>query len=147
MKLTYKDCIVGLFFIIIIEPLKGLIKKILYYIELGGKNGFEVDGLLFYEGRYSSVEKIVELAYRMKESGECFSFYFPAKEYNYKYNHRITISWIDKKNLILFEYNEASDQCGVYAKEIYLNSLENEINSLSQIIKEPTSFGYTYFDN
>jgi len=147
MNLKPKDYIYGLFILLIVEPINRIIKEIRYKIELGGENGFEVNGINSYWGRYANIKKIVELAHNMKDDEDWFSFYFPAEEYDFKYSHRIAIYWIEKRGFILFEYHEASDQCGVYEKEIALTELKNEINSLSKITKNPEDFGYIYIED
>jgi hypothetical protein len=97
MNLKPKDYIYGLFILLIVEPINRIIKEIRYKIELDGENGFEVNGINSYWGRYANIKKIVELAHNMKDDEDWFSFYFPAEEYDFKYSHRIAIYWIEKK--------------------------------------------------
>lgn len=61
-------------------PAKVVIKKIRYQIELGGKNGYEVNGIGNYWGRYASIKKIVELASLVNTEEDWFTFDFPAKK-------------------------------------------------------------------
>ncbi len=147
MKLKPRDYVQALFSIFIKEPVDRIVKEVRYQTELGGEGGFEVNGIGSYWGRYASIKKIVELAYSMKNDEDWFTFYFPAEEYDFKYSHDIAIYWIEKKGFILFEYTEASNQCGAYEREVALSELENEIKSLSKITKNPEDFGYIYVES
>ena len=75
---------------LIARPTRETVKEVRYKAELGGKNGYEINGIGNYWGRYGSIDKIVELAKTLENSDQDFEFYYPAKQYDRKYSHQIT---------------------------------------------------------
>ena len=144
MKPTVKDYFSLFINILVKRPAKELAKGVRYQIELGGNDGYEVNGIGNYWGRYASIEKIVELANTMKNNEDWFSFYFPAVKHNFKYSHEITIHWLETKGCVGFEFIESSSQCGSYFKSVPLLNLETEIRNLREIEKSPESHGFKY---
>ena len=126
------------------EPTRKMVKEVRYKAELGGKNGYEINGIEGYWGRYASLEKIEELARTLQTENNSFSFYFPAPQYEYKYSHRIFLYGTKKPGSVLIEFEEASDQCGTFNKTINFNKLKSELIEMKSICLDPESYGYIY---
>jgi len=144
MKLRKRDYIKTLFDIFVGQKAREASKKVRYAVELGGKNGYEINGVANYWGRYGSIDKIVELASSLEDDE--FEFYFPAKQYDFKYSHRIGIEGIKGTTDIEIEYLEASSQCGAFYKVLPITELKKELYRLNDITDEPEKYGYIYKD-
>ncbi len=144
MKLKSKDYISVFYEMLFKRPAENIFKKVRYFVELGGKGGYEVNGIGNYWGRYASIEKIVELAQTIKTDDDCFNFYFPASQYNGKYSHQIGIHRSDTECYVELEFHESSNQCGSYFKKIALENLESEIRNLREVERSPESQGFIY---
>ena len=145
MKLTPSLVIKTLWSALVKEPIA---RKIDYTIDAAnrktGKKSYKVNGVGKYWGKYASVEKIAELALTLKTEDDWFTFYLPAKEYDYKYSHRIGIYGTTEEKIFTIEFLEASSQCGAHVKKIAENELINELESLSDISDKLEENGYVW---
>lgn len=146
MKIRKRDYIKSLYNIFIGRRIRETSKQIRYTVELGAKNGFEINGIGDYWGRYGSIEKIVELAASLVDENDDFTFYFPAKQYERKYSHRIGIAGVSGSDQVEVEYLEASGQCGAYFKKVLVGELKAEIERFDDITDDPETYGYIYRD-
>ena len=104
MKIRKRDYVYVLFDIFVARPLKSLFVKLRYFVELGGKGGYEIHGATDYWGRYGTPEKIVELASKLKGKEDDISFYMPDVQYDLKYSHKINIWGCENKSKVLIEF-------------------------------------------
>jgi len=144
MKPKLKNYISLFFDMLVKRPAKKVASEVRYQFELGGEDGYKVNGIGEYWGRYASLEKIVELARTMKGEDDWFTFEFPAMKYNFKFSHQIGIHWVGEEEYIELEFHESSNQCGSYYKKVALVNLENELRDLREVEKAPEEHGFTY---
>ena len=146
MKVRFRDYIDLAFKRLVKEPAtKGLVLA-RYKLELGGKDGFRVNGIAGYWGRYASADKIVELARTLHGSGDWFTFDYPAKKHDGKYSHTIGLHASESSESIEVQFLESSAQCGAYHKIVAIDSLADEIHRLGEIEDNFDAFGYKYRD-
>ena len=92
MKITPSIIMKTLWTVFVKEPIG---RKIDYTIESTnrkvGKKSYKVNGIGKYWGKYASLETIVDLASHLSSPADDFTFYLPAKEYDYQYSHRIGV--------------------------------------------------------
>ena len=144
MKLRFRDYVKTIYDIYIGRPARIGMMEARYKIELSGRNGYEINGIEDYWGRYGSIDKIVELTRSLKSEGDDFEFYYPAKKYDRKYSHRIGILGTSQLGIIEVEYLEASSQCGAYNKKLNISELKEEILRFDEVAEEPEKYGYVY---
>ena len=144
MKLRRKDYLRAIYEIYIGRPARNAKKELIYKVELGGKDGFEINGIEGYWGRYGSIDKIVDLAMSLENADQDFEFYYPAKEYDRKYSHRVSVIGTSEDGIVELEYLEASAQCGAYYKKLPIDLLKKEIQGFDDIAAKPQEHGYDY---
>lgn len=146
MKVRTRDYFFVLWDVLLGSWLKRWLIKLRYFLEMGGKGGFEINGAPGYWGRYGALEKIVELATRLKGENDDISFSLPAVQYNLKYSHRINIWGSDNPDEVLVEFIYASDQCGSYEKIVGISALLEELKSLVEAQRNIEEHGYRYVE-
>jgi len=146
MKFRTRDYVYVLWDIFVASPVRRLFIQLRYFVELGGKGGYEIYGAPKFWGRYGTPEKIAELAAQLKGEDDDVSFYLPAVQHDLKYSHKINIWGSENGKEVLIEFIYSSDQCGSYEKSVELASLLQEIELLVEAQKNITNYGYKYVE-
>jgi len=131
--------------------LRRALVKARYVLELGGKNGYEINGAPGYWGRYGTLDKIVEIAKNLDDDDYSdwgdysLSFSIPFREGQSIDYHRVTVSRVEGEYTTRrINFLVSPDCSGVYEKNVEMSMLLTELTKLISCNCNLEQNGYHY---
>jgi len=145
MKIKARDNCALFWDSVIADPFNWLRKHILYSVELGHRNGFEINGAPGCRGRFGTLETLAELASKLDGPDDDVSFALPSTQPGSR-SHRINIWGTNAVGDVLLEFVQSGVLGGSYEKTVPIENVLAELCSLPEAQEDISANGYVWVE-